>query len=176
MINYSTYSRGITEYKWSPRVSVPSSELGPPHPFPHKREACMSSPLDPKWEEQHSLGVRRWGTQFGRLERKPGALYTLWYSLTFSAREYWMLCRGPARLSCGLWLGSELPYIPLPHQQLVSLSQSSCVSPVELTDGRGGRGWARGVESYDRKKAWASINHSIFSGQQRNNKVQSPNS
>jgi hypothetical protein len=31
----------------------------------------------------------------------------------------------------------------LSQQQIVSLTQSSCVSPVELTDGRGGRGSAR---------------------------------
>jgi hypothetical protein len=36
---------------------------------------------------------------------------------------------------------------------LLSLSQSSCVSPVELTDGRGGVG----------ERAWFSINHSILS-------------
>jgi hypothetical protein len=56
---------------------------------------------------------------------------------------------------------------PLPpsifRQQIVSLSQSSCVSPpVHLIDGRGGGEGVgrhgRGAESYDRKKAWASIN------------------
>jgi hypothetical protein len=51
---------------------------------------------------------------------------------------------------------------PLFRQQVVSLSQSSSVSPVELSDGReGGRG--RGAKSYDREKAWPSINHSIHS-------------
>jgi hypothetical protein len=36
------------------------------------------------------------------------------------------------------------PVSPLSRQQLVSLSQSSCVSPAELTDVRGGRRrWAR---------------------------------
>ncbi len=37
------------------------------------------------------------------------------------------------------------PHPPLSRQQVVSLSQSSCVSPVELTDGERGesRGWAR---------------------------------
>jgi hypothetical protein len=40
----------------------------------------------------------------------------------------------------------------------VSLYQSSCVSPVELTDGRGG-----GAKSYDGEKAWSSINHPILS-------------
>ncbi len=45
------------------------------------------------------------------------------------------------------------PPNPLFRQQVVSLSQSSCVSPVQLTDGRGGK---RGGEakSYDVKKAW----------------------
>jgi hypothetical protein len=32
------------------------------------------------------------------------------------------------------------------------------VSPVELTDGRGGEGGEGGAKSYDDKKAWASIN------------------
>jgi hypothetical protein len=36
------------------------------------------------------------------------------------------------------------------------------VSPVDLTDGRGGGGVRRGAESYDRKKAWPSINPSIL--------------
>jgi hypothetical protein len=32
--------------------------------------------------------------------------------------------------------------LPLSHQQVVSLSQASCVSLIELTDGReGGSGW-----------------------------------
>jgi hypothetical protein len=44
--------------------------------------------------------------------------------------------------------------------QVVALCQSSCVSPVELTDGRGGGGVAK---SYFVEKAWSSVNHSIFS-------------
>ncbi len=51
-----------------------------------------------------------------------------------------------------------LPPPPPPRQQVVSLSQSSCVSPCELTD-LGGRG-GRGARSY----FWPSINHSILSG------------
>jgi hypothetical protein len=53
----------------------------------------------------------------------------------------------------------------LSYQQVVSISQSTCVLPVELTDGReGGRlGGGRGAKSYDREKAWSSINHSILS-------------
>jgi hypothetical protein len=42
----------------------------------------------------------------------------------------------------------------LSRQQLVSLSQSSSVSPVVLTAGGGGRG----ADSYDREKTWPSIN------------------
>jgi hypothetical protein len=58
------------------------------------------------------------------------------------------------------------PRPPLPHlhrQQLVSLSQSSCVSPVQLTDGRGGGRGGRGAKSYYHHKAWPSIKHSILS-------------
>ncbi len=40
-------------------------------------------------------------------------------------------------------LAPSQPSSPLSHQQVVSLSHSSCASPVELTDGRGGRGWWR---------------------------------
>ncbi len=59
------------------------------------------------------------------------------------------------------------PPPPLSLQQIVSLSQSSCVSPVQLTDGRrGGEGGRLGAESYDRKKAWASINCSLLSGEE----------
>ncbi len=55
------------------------------------------------------------------------------------------------------------PPSPFFRQQIVSLSQSFCVSPVQLTGGRGGlgRGGGRGA---DRNKARASINRSILSG------------
>ncbi len=47
----------------------------------------------------------------------------------------------------------------------VSLTQSSCVSPVELTDGRGRAGRGGGeAKSYNIEKAWSSINHSILYG------------
>ncbi len=39
--------------------------------------------------------------------------------------------------------GSSPTASPLSCQQVVSLSQSSCTSMVELTDGRGVRGWGR---------------------------------
>jgi hypothetical protein len=37
------------------------------------------------------------------------------------------------------------------------------VSPVELTDGRGGAGGRRGVKSYNCERAWPSINNSVLS-------------
>ncbi len=53
------------------------------------------------------------------------------------------------------------PFPSLSRLQVVSLSPSSSVSPVEL-DGGG-----EGVEakSYDGEKAWSYINHSILSDQ-----------
>ncbi len=53
------------------------------------------------------------------------------------------------------------PSPPPTQQQIVSLSQSSYMSPVELTDGRGD---GRGARSYDGEKAWPSINYSVLSG------------
>ncbi len=81
----------------------------------------------------------------------------------------WMIYRGPSFLSFLLVvLNSHTPpppTSPLYRQQIVSLSQSSCVSPIQLTDGKGGGGGRRGAEPYDRKKAWSSINCSILSGE-----------
>ncbi len=52
----------------------------------------------------------------------------------------------------------DLALSPL-RQQVVSLSQSSSVSQVELTDGRRGEGvlGGEGAKSYDREKVWSSI-------------------
>ncbi len=56
-------------------------------------------------------------------------------------REYWIIYRGPQPF---LPSYDSAPPPPLPcklsRQKVVSLPQSSCVSPVELTDGRGGVG------------------------------------
>jgi hypothetical protein len=51
---------------------------------------------------------------------------------------------------------------PLSRQQVVSLSQASCVSPVELTDGRGGEG-VGDEPNHACEEAWPSMNHSILS-------------
>ncbi len=52
------------------------------------------------------------------------------------------------------------PTAPPPPNPSLSLSQSSCVSPVELTDKTRGGG---GAKLYGREKCWPSINHSILS-------------
>jgi hypothetical protein len=57
----------------------------------------------------------------------------------------------------GCLAGSSPTPFSLSRQQVVSLSRSSSVSPVELTDGRGrGMGWGMS------QKAWSSINLSII--------------
>ncbi len=56
-------------------------------------------------------------------------------------RQDWMINRGPGFLAV-IWFGSTPTPFPLSHQQVATLSQSSCVSLIELTDGRGGREWA----------------------------------
>ncbi len=65
-------------------------------------------------------------------------------------------------LFCGRMIRPHASPLPLSRPQMIYLSQSFCVSPVQLTDGRGG-GDVRGAESYDRKKPWSSINNSIQS-------------
>ncbi len=56
------------------------------------------------------------------------------------------------------------PSTPPLRQQVVSLSQSSCVLPVKLTEEGEAVGCGRGAKSNDREKAWSSINHSMLSG------------
>ncbi len=85
-------------------------------------------------------------------------------NLPRSYREYWIIYRGLDFLAV-VWFGCSPT--PLSRQQVFSLSQSSCVSPVKLTDGRGGGGWGRdgrGAKSYDREKACHSVNYSILRG------------
>jgi hypothetical protein len=50
---------------------------------------------------------------------------------------------------------------PSPVKQVVSLSQTSCVLPVELADERARGGG--GAKSNYVEKAWSYINNSIFS-------------
>ncbi len=53
-------------------------------------------------------------------------------------KEYWIIYRGPVFIAV-VWFGSSSTsyLLYLSRQQVVSLSQSSCVSLVQLGDGRG---------------------------------------
>jgi hypothetical protein len=53
----------------STRVSVPSSELSPPSPSP-------ASECVPPWNQKGGGMATLAGSQFGRLERKPGTVHT----------------------------------------------------------------------------------------------------
>jgi hypothetical protein len=71
-------------------------------------------------------------------------------------REYLMYNRVPGLLAV-VCFGSSTPPPRLSRQQVFSLSQSSCLSPVELIlTGEGGRGGV-GAKSYDDEKALSSI-------------------
>ncbi len=92
------------------------------------------------------------------------SIFKLYY---FTYTLVWMIYRRPSVLAV-VWFGSSPTPFPLSHQLVISLSQSSCVSPVELIDGGGGGGGGgRGTKSYDREKAWPSIIHTILSGMKR---------
>ncbi len=81
-----------------------------------------------------------------------------------------MIYRGPGFLTV-VWFGSSPT--PFSREQVVSLSQSFCVSPDELIDG-----WVDGQgtkSSYDGEKAWPSINHSIISSRNQRGCPPPPN-
>ncbi len=69
-----------------------------------------------------------------------------------------MIYGGPGFLS-DVWFGFSLKplILPLSRQQVVSLSQSFCMSPIELTDGGGG-------QIIRRRESLVLCNHAIFSG------------
>ncbi len=84
-----------------------------------------------------------------------------WPLSVIACREYWMMNRVPGFLAV-VWFGSFTTlFFPLPPESCLSLSRSSCVSPIELTDGRGGGGRG-GANQNDGGKALSSINHSIL--------------
>ncbi len=84
----NTHNR-IVEWVYIPRVPECLSlrrNWVPPLPPSHASE-CVA-PLGPNGvREQHSLGGEGVGTQFGRLDRKPGTLYTLWTALLKQKRS-----------------------------------------------------------------------------------------
>jgi hypothetical protein len=79
-------------------------------------------------------------------------------------REYCMIYRGPGFLAV-VWGGSSITHLtPLSRQQLFSLSQSSYVSPLKLTDGRGVRGGVFEEPNHTTaEKSGPSIIHSLLS-------------
>ncbi len=70
--------RGIIVYMEYQSV-CPFVGIGSTHSLPRKR---VISPLGPEGWSYTRFRVRVLGTQFGRLGRKPGTLYTLWYYTT----------------------------------------------------------------------------------------------
>ncbi len=96
--------------------------------------------------------------------RKPGD----WSQNVFNVLQRTKLSRHHM-----IWLLLPPPSPRFSRQQGVSLSQTSCVSPGKLTDGRGGKGF----KSYNSEEAqssimhkilssWSAINHSILSGEE----------
>ena len=76
IIFHSLGRRGIIVIVYLEYQSVcPIVGIGSPHPF---SESERVSPLGSKGGEEHLFQVRGWGTQFGRLDRRPGTLYTPW--------------------------------------------------------------------------------------------------
>ncbi len=69
-----------------------------------------------------------------------------------ATREYLMIFGVPVFLAGGRLDASPTPFFS--RQQVVSLSQSSCVSPVAVTDGKGGGGGAKPHKN-DGEKAWS---------------------
>ncbi len=75
---------------------------------------------------------------------------------------YWMIYREPGFLAV-IWIGSSPNLSPPTVSKSRPATHRKTEKERQLADGRGrGRGW-RGVESYDRKKVWSSINHSKLS-------------
>ncbi len=54
-----------------------------------RQQMCFPRPMEPKGGQTLACGWGGGGTQFGRLERKPGILYTLW----FYSKKWAMICR-----------------------------------------------------------------------------------
>jgi hypothetical protein len=66
-----------------------------------------------------------------------------------------LLCRGDCLC--------PLPFPTSPNTNIDRRQTERLRKRDKLPTGRGGGG-GRGAESYDRKKAWSSINHAILSG------------
>ncbi len=96
-------------------------------------------------EQMRSLPPGRWGS--------PTAVRYV------QTREDSMIYRG-LNVLVVLWFGSTpAPFLPSPL-----IKQDRRLTDRERETIAGGGGGGRGAESYDRKKAWSSTNHSILFG------------
>ncbi len=99
------------------------------------------------WFKRKGRMIKVWQFPFINIRIRGGgggSEYLVWGESTLChrvpSREYWIIYRGPGFLAV-FWFGhSPRPLPPPAGEQVVSLSQSSCVSPVELTDGIRERG------------------------------------
>ncbi len=84
---------------------------------------------------------KSWVATNKRIKRFVQRRLTVFLGFYFmvETREYWMVYRGPGFLAVA-WFGSSPAPSPLFRQQVVSLSHSSCVSPVDITYGGDGVG------------------------------------
>jgi len=95
--------------------------------------------------ELHRRCASKWATsplrhsevQKGSIHRPALKVWEVYCKIrVVTAREYWIIYRGQDFLAVA-WFGSSPTPFPLSRSiRVVSLSQSSCVLSVELTDGR----------------------------------------
>ncbi len=105
---------------------------------------------------------QRWSecTVASRQSAPRSPLSALLYMLCPDQREYWMIGRRLGFVVV-VWFDSFCSPSSPPLLAVNCLSFSvSCVSPVQLTDGRGREGGGGTAKSYDGEIAWSSINHS----------------
>ncbi len=104
--------------------------------------------VSPPWkEEQHNpLRVKGWGTQFGRLEREPSTVYTLWFIASGTAQHKYSFVsyregvggsisndRKKAWPSLLFLSHVECTSLPFPHHTTCAksqMAQSVCVSQI----------------------------------------------
>jgi hypothetical protein len=75
-----------------------------------------------------------------------------------------MIHRGPDSLVVVRFGYTRSPHPPPLPAEALPATLIHAEKERQVAEGKGGGGSVRGVESYDRKKAWSSINHSVLSG------------
>ncbi len=115
-------------------------------------KSCL---LSMRWEECCP------GCCQGERRRQKGCLSDLWPDWLTNPESIELFVEDQAFSPSYDWV---LPHLLPPPFSKLSLFLSLHVSIGEITDRKGGREGG-GANSYDREKAWSSINHSILSGQ-----------